>query len=213
MTHSGEPPPEKPADTNRVRMLRRSGFVALLCAALACAASAANENWAAAQIRAVTQIGVLGSSVSSFAPQSPLTQGALATAVAAVDTLQHPAAPKPEPPALTSTVGPDATIAGSAPVDVEVTGEEGPCTDLLEGKAGFGQPAGDVSQKILPRPTLSEVPGQEHLLRGQGPQEGLELLPAPALFLDEGPESGVSSRLRCAMLVHGPGPLAICLYS
>src|SRR2546430_13945876 len=124
MTHSGEPPPEKPADTNRVRMLRRSGFVALLCAALACAASAANENWAAVQIRAVTQIGVLGSSVSSFAPQSPLTQGALATAVAAVDTLQHPAAPKPEPPALTSTVGPDATIAGSAPVDVEVTGPD-----------------------------------------------------------------------------------------
>ena len=104
-------------------MLGRGVVVVVLCCAFACAAGATNENWAAAQIRAVTHVGILGSSVSTFAPQSPLTQGALATAVATADALQHPDAPKQEPPALTSTVGPDATIAGSTPVDVEVTAD------------------------------------------------------------------------------------------
>jgi cell wall-associated NlpC family hydrolase len=104
-------------------MLRRGGLVALICGVLACTAGATNENWAAPQIRAVTQVGVLGTSAVSFAPQSPLTQGALAEAVATVDALQHPAALKPLPPALTTTVGPGATIAGLTPVDLEASGD------------------------------------------------------------------------------------------
>jgi cell wall-associated NlpC family hydrolase len=100
-------------------MLRRGGLVVLLCGAFACTAGATNENWAAPQIRVVTQAGVLGTSVSTFAPASPLTQSALAAAVTAVDALQHPVA-EPPAPALTTTVGPEATIAGLTPVDLEV---------------------------------------------------------------------------------------------
>jgi cell wall-associated NlpC family hydrolase len=105
-------------------MLRRGGLVALLSGVLACTAGAANENWAMPQIRVVTKVGVLGTSATTFAPQSALTQGALATAVATVDAIQHPAAAKPPPPTLTTTVGPDATIAGLTPIDLEVTGGE-----------------------------------------------------------------------------------------
>jgi cell wall-associated NlpC family hydrolase len=105
-------------------MLRRGGLVALLAGVLACTAGAANDNWAMPQIRVVTKVGVLGTSATTFAPQAPLTQGALASAVATVDALQHPAAPRPPPPTLTTTVGPDATIAGLAPIDLEVTGGE-----------------------------------------------------------------------------------------
>jgi cell wall-associated NlpC family hydrolase len=103
-------------------MLRGGGLAALLCCAFACTAGATNENWAAPQIRAVTQAGVLGTSVASFSPQAKLDQSALAAAIAAVDALQHPAAPIPPQPALTTTVGADATIAGVTPVDLDVTG-------------------------------------------------------------------------------------------
>jgi cell wall-associated NlpC family hydrolase len=98
-------------------MLRRGALVALLCGTFVCTAGATNENWAAPQIRVVTKAGVLGTSAATFAPSSPLTQAALASAVTAVDALQHPAPPEP---GLTTTVGPDATIAGLTPVDVEV---------------------------------------------------------------------------------------------
>ena len=39
------------------------------------------RNWAAPQIRAVTKAGVLGTSPTTFAPQAPLTQAALADAI------------------------------------------------------------------------------------------------------------------------------------
>jgi len=68
---------------------RRIGCIATLALAsvLACAlrADAAERSWAAPEIRAVTQAGVLGSSASSFAPQAPLTQSALAAAIKATD--------------------------------------------------------------------------------------------------------------------------------
>ena len=107
-------------------MVRRVGLVAVLACALACAAPAAPRNWAAPQIRAVTQVGVLGDSVAGFAPQSRLTQGQLESAIATADAVLHPAvsAPTPTPVALTTSVGPDAIVAGTVDVEVDVTGRD-----------------------------------------------------------------------------------------
>ncbi len=76
-----------------VVVLSRSVLVALLAAVLAAPASASSNSWAAPQIRIVTQAGVLGSSPSAFAPAAPLTESALADALAATDALQHPPLP------------------------------------------------------------------------------------------------------------------------
>jgi|SRR5579884_1537103 len=103
-------------------MLRRVVVVAVLGCAFTAAAGASSDNWAAPQIRAVTQAGVLGTSVSGFAPQSPLTQGQLEAAVAAADALQHPPAPPAAPVSVSSTVGPDAVVAGTVTVQVAATG-------------------------------------------------------------------------------------------
>jgi cell wall-associated NlpC family hydrolase len=88
-------------------------------------AGAGGRNWAAPEIRAVTQAGVLGSSPATFAPQSPLTQRALAAAITAADGIQHPptpSAPKPGPLALLSTLPADAVVAGIAHLEVQVPG-------------------------------------------------------------------------------------------
>jgi cell wall-associated NlpC family hydrolase len=103
-------------------MLRRLGIVTALAGALACAATAASGNWAAPQIRTVTKVGVLGTSVAMFAPQSPLTQGQLEAAIATTDTLQHPDRPAADPVALATNVGPDATVAGAIQIGLDVTG-------------------------------------------------------------------------------------------
>src|SRR5579884_3386764 len=103
-------------------MLRRVVVVAVLGCAFAAASGAAADNWAAPQIRAVTQAGVLGTSVSGFAPQSPLTQGQLEAAIGATNALQHPPAPAQTPVTLSTTVGPGAVVAGTIAVDVEATG-------------------------------------------------------------------------------------------
>ncbi len=98
-----------------------------LASTLACSAGAgaAGGSWAAPQIRAVTQAGILGHSVSGFEPQAVLTQAALADAVATADSLQHPPippVPTPPPFAILSTIGPGATIGGETPVTIEVPG-------------------------------------------------------------------------------------------
>jgi cell wall-associated NlpC family hydrolase len=99
-----------------------------LAGALACSAGAgaAGRNWAAPQILAVTQVGVLGHSPATFAPQSPLTQSALAGAIATANALQHPPtapAPKPQAPTILSTVGPAATIGGMTVVSIDAPGQ------------------------------------------------------------------------------------------
>jgi cell wall-associated NlpC family hydrolase len=110
---------------------RITGFAALTFASvLLCAvgAGASPQNWAAPEIRAVTKAGILGTSPSSFAPQAPLTQSALAAAIASTDSLLRQAAPPtqaapvPQPLAITSTVGPAATIAGVTVVAIDVPG-------------------------------------------------------------------------------------------
>jgi len=105
-------------------VLRRVVILAVLGCVFACAAAAAPANWAAPQIEAVTQAGILGTSASSFKPQSPLTQSQLAAAVAATDALQHPAVTLPPAVELAATVGPDATVGGFVSVELDVTGPE-----------------------------------------------------------------------------------------
>jgi cell wall-associated NlpC family hydrolase len=105
-------------------VLRRVVILAVLGCAFACAAAAAPANWAAPQIQAVTQAGILGTSTASFKPQSPLTQSQLAAAIATTDTLQHPAVAPPPAVELATNVGPGAIVGGFVSVGVDVTGPE-----------------------------------------------------------------------------------------
>jgi cell wall-associated NlpC family hydrolase len=109
-------------------MLRRLVlFVLALAAVFACAAAGAGRDWAAPQIRAVTQAGVLGSSPATFAPQSALTQSALAGAIHATDAVQHvaaPAAPQQAPLALLSSVAPGAVVGGQVALEIQAPGHD-----------------------------------------------------------------------------------------
>ena len=110
------------ADSDFVRALRFLLPFALLALHSTCAAAAApGDNWAAPQIRAVTQMGILGTSPASFSPQSTLTQSDLATAVAATDKLQHPPAAAQAPVTLMTDVTPGSTVAGEVPVTLYVS--------------------------------------------------------------------------------------------
>jgi cell wall-associated NlpC family hydrolase len=110
---------------------RRPVFILLLALSSVLAwtagAGAGGRDWAAPEIRAVTQAGVLGSSPATFAPQSPLTQRALASAIAAADGVQHPpppVAPTAEPLAVLSTLPADAVVAGTAHLEVQIPGRQ-----------------------------------------------------------------------------------------
>lgn len=108
---------------------RRTPFLLVVAAAgaLAVTADAGNGSWAAPQIRAVTQAGVLGTSPATFAPDAPLTQRALATAVAATNALQTAAATpasKPVPFSVRSTLPPDAVVAGTVPIEIQATARD-----------------------------------------------------------------------------------------
>jgi cell wall-associated NlpC family hydrolase len=103
--------------------LRIAAAAAALAAVFACSAGASDRNWAGPEIRAVTQAGVLGHSPATFAPQSALTQSALAKAVQATDAIQHPPLPAPPGPAplvVLSTVGDGAVIGGLVPLEIDV---------------------------------------------------------------------------------------------
>jgi cell wall-associated NlpC family hydrolase len=106
----------------------RIGLVAVLAAVFVCSAAAAPTNWAAAQIKDVTSAGILGSSPTTFAPASALTQSALATAVQATDAIQHPPTPAmtPRPAAVSilSTVGAGAIVGGQVPIEIDVSGRD-----------------------------------------------------------------------------------------
>src|SRR5438445_4813908 len=111
-----------------MRILRKSHTAALAVAALAVAsaAGASPSNWAAPQIKAVTAVGVLGSSPATFDGRAPLTEGALAGAIAATDKAQTPPpspASKPQPVAIYSTVPAGATLGGSLTWQVALPGQ------------------------------------------------------------------------------------------
>jgi cell wall-associated NlpC family hydrolase len=100
---------------------------AVLAGSLTAGAVAGSRDWAAPEIRAVTQAGVLGTSPASFAPQAPLTQRALANAIGATDALQHPAAPaaaKPAALAILSSAGAGAVVAGITQIAIQVPGRD-----------------------------------------------------------------------------------------
>src|SRR5439155_17439448 len=98
-------------------LLGYAGLPAALAAlAVASAAGASPSNWAAHEIRAVTAAGVLGSSPATFDAEAPLTERALADAIAATNTLQAPppsVAPVPKPVAIYSTIPSGATLAAA----------------------------------------------------------------------------------------------------
>ena len=103
------------------------GMLAISCALASGASAATERSWAAPEIRTVTQAGILGSSPTTFAPESALTQRALADAIKATDALQHPPAPPPPPlppVAVTSTVGPGAIVGGDVTVEIAATGRD-----------------------------------------------------------------------------------------
>jgi cell wall-associated NlpC family hydrolase len=109
----------------------RVPVVALLALAFACAAAAApGRDWAAQQISAVTQVGILGTSAKSFSPQSPLTQGQLAAAIVATDKVRQPDATSEAPaPTLMTDVVPGSVVAGTVPVTLFV---DGPAVDHVD---------------------------------------------------------------------------------
>jgi cell wall-associated NlpC family hydrolase len=146
---------------------RRIGcFAALVLASvLVCSvqAGAAGRNWAAPEIRAVTQAGVLGSSPSSFAPQAPLTESALAAAITATDALQHPPAPPaptPAPVAIVSTVGPAATIAAVTTITVDAPGQEVDHVDFAVDGTGVHTELTVPYELVLDTRTLVDGPHQ-----------------------------------------------------
>ena len=118
-----------------VRRARVAGPVLVAAAALATTlvsatyAEAGQSSWAAPQIRAVTQAGVLGTSPATFHAAAPLTQSALAAAIAATAKLQapppHPLRPPtpPAPPApveIDSSIGNGAVVAGIVAWEIDV---------------------------------------------------------------------------------------------
>jgi cell wall-associated NlpC family hydrolase len=120
-------------DPGYVRAVDRRGTALALVLALVgvlawtVGAGAGGRDWAAPEIRAVTQAGVLGTSPATFAPQSPLTQRALASAIATADRIQHEPAvttPKPGPLTVLSTLPANAVVAGTSLLEVQVPGRE-----------------------------------------------------------------------------------------
>jgi len=106
---------------------------AAIALALAPGASAGGASWAVAEIARVTSVGVLGDSAAAFRPQAPLTERALAAAIAATDKLLAPPAPAPvpEPAAIApppvqvlSSIPAGATLAGTVGWQVDVPGQQ-----------------------------------------------------------------------------------------
>ena len=112
-------------DARRARIVFPVLAAAALATTLATArhAEAGQASWAAPQIRAVTQAGVLGTSPATFHAAAPLTQAALEAAIAATAKLQTPPAPPPTPPAtveIDSSIGNTAVVAGVVPWEIAV---------------------------------------------------------------------------------------------
>jgi cell wall-associated NlpC family hydrolase len=137
--------------------------VAALAAAFACTAGAADRNWAGPEIRIVTQAGVLGRSAATFAPQSPLTESALATAIAATDTIQHPPvppAPPPQPLSLLSTVAPDAVVSGALHLEIQAPGREVDHVDFAVDGTGVSTEQAEPYTLELDTTKLTDGPHQ-----------------------------------------------------
>jgi cell wall-associated NlpC family hydrolase len=171
----------------------RTGCIAALALAfvLACSgqAGATGRDWAAPQIRTVTQAGVLGRSVSTFAPESALTQAALVAALAATDAFRHPFSPtplSPTVPLLQRSPAPAAPTAAALAQASSVSVEQ--LDAALVGSLGLDDAAGEIQTTLRlaglrPRATAgSEAVARMLGLRLNHPagQDDLELLPTQA---------------------------------
>ena len=144
-------------------LLSRIGLVAALAAVFACSAGAVSGNWAAPEIKAVTQAGVLGTSAATFAPTAALTQSALAQAVKATDALQHPPAPPapaPTPVTVLSTVGPGAVIGGQVPFEIDVEGRDADHVAFALDGTGIGTATAQPFELDLDTSQLAAGPHQ-----------------------------------------------------
>src|SRR6266496_1109979 len=91
--------------------MRRHLLLPLLCLSLALpavAAGSAKTSWAQPQIRLVTAHGLMGGDLSSFKPDAPLTQSALAQLVAELTEQESSTPAAPEAPA--TMAGLDASL-------------------------------------------------------------------------------------------------------
>ncbi len=148
----------------RTTFRNRAILLALAAAgSLAVAADAGNGSWAAPQIRVVTQAGVLGSSPATFAPEAPLTQRALATAVAAANALQSQAtAPvaKPVPLSVRSSMPANAVVAGTVPIEIQATARDVDHVDFAIDGTGVHTEHQAPYQFGLDTTTLADGPHQ-----------------------------------------------------
>ena len=134
----------RPPFVNRVLVALGLATVALTAAP---SAFAAGKSWAAPEIKAVTRVGVLGTSPATFRPQSVLTQSALANAIGTTNAIQHP--PLPPAPAtptaaveLDATLAPNATVGGTVPWQVDAPGLGVASVDFaVDGTGLFSIPA------------------------------------------------------------------------
>ncbi len=139
--------------------------IPLLLAALTAApqALARSSSWAAPEIRLVTAAGVLGHSPATFNAAKPLTQGALAQAIAATNAIQHPPlppAPAPAPLEVTSTIGADAVIGGLAQWEVDAPGKEVSSVDFALDGVGRTSVHGAPADYPLDTHALPDGPHQ-----------------------------------------------------
>jgi len=124
---------------------RRIALAAAVAALCACPAAAADRNWASAEIRAVTSVGVLGESPATFRPQAPLTQEALAQAIAAADAVRNADAPPPEQPIVLSTVADGAVVTGDVALEIDVANATVDHIDLAVDGLAAGTAAGGTA--------------------------------------------------------------------
>jgi cell wall-associated NlpC family hydrolase len=144
---------------------RRTVLLALptVAAALAAPAAAGDASWAAPQISAVTQAGILGSSPATFRPQASLTQGQLAAAVKTAAAVQAPAAPpapKPQRVVVTSTLGTGAILSGVAHLELAVPGRQVDHVDFALDGTGVATAPTAPYGLVVDTTTLADGPHQ-----------------------------------------------------
>jgi cell wall-associated NlpC family hydrolase len=124
-------------------VLVAAGAIATVLAT-ATGAGAGQKSWAAREIRAVTQAGVLGTSPATFHASAPLTQSELAAAIAATAKLQAPPPTPPTPPPavpeveIDSSIGNGAVVAGIIPWEIAVPSESVLQVDFAVDGTGLG---------------------------------------------------------------------------
>jgi cell wall-associated NlpC family hydrolase len=149
--------------------MRRLAAIAALSLSLAPAANAQKESWAAREIRIVTARGLMGGDASTFRPDGPLTQGALAALAAGLTGKQPATPPTPSAPATMAQL--DASLVAALGLRTDAAGfAEGARAAGLAPPSRFGaevvarllglrtnHPAGQDSLELLPNDTATRA--------------------------------------------------------